>query len=348
MRQPLSFLFFTFYSSFSLAQLEPLNDLQLAKSAGQAAITIDKHTLNGLNYTRVDLGLEIKTSIIADKVELGRYSRNGESQPADILIENFALGAINDSGNMEPFEIRNPYIEYATNSSGTIEGFRLGFGQARGSLSGDIKSLTGSVDIKIEDNTSNLHHAVEGDNAGTIGTFLGLVTSFLTNGAPLSANAGLVHGPDSSSSGEPDLVRASYVGVANGFAININDVPFLSQLALRPTAAILPGVSCSGGICRTLVMSADDCSFVGGIQACFPLSDFKSLEIGDGNGGFNSGTFLSAQKQGVAWKDGNTVTATQSGFFMNIPNAGIVVTLEEATQGISRERTHYHNSPYYE
>src|SRR3989338_1322707 len=137
------------------AELKPIADSELAEITGQALVTLDGLTYGGFEYTRVNLGADIDLLTNIDELRLGNYSRNQpntvSNQPADIWIDNFALGRVDNANSaaaaVVPFQVRDPYLEFAfkTNGAGVREvaGIRLGFGRARGDLSGDIHSLTG-------------------------------------------------------------------------------------------------------------------------------------------------------------------------------------------------------------
>lgn len=126
-------------------------------------------------YTRVNLGMDIEIQTNVDVFEVGRYERDGEKAgTSDVYIQDFALGYINNQayydanpkaprqrkshgsayaeGEIVPFTIDNPFFEFAYDqATEEIIGFRLGFGEAMGVLSGKIKTLTGNVNIDIVD-----------------------------------------------------------------------------------------------------------------------------------------------------------------------------------------------------
>ncbi|CAM3674521.1 hypothetical protein [Parendozoicomonas haliclonae] len=179
------------FSPLSFSALESLNDDELGEMTGQAFVSMETYESapssdQNLQFTRVNLGLKAEALLNIDKLELGKYERTGEvAGSSDIEIDNFALGAI-ENGEIVPFEIDSPYLDFAYDGTDLV-GFRLGFGGARGILSGDIKSLTGKINVKLED-----------DNA------FGL-------GARVDSNAELV-----SNNGSRDSVRSTKIGLANG------------------------------------------------------------------------------------------------------------------------------------
>ncbi|PXZ67525.1 DUF6160 family protein, partial [Pseudomonas aeruginosa] len=139
------------------ARMESLDDDQLSDVVGQAFINLTTDAANGLNFTRINFGADIETQLNMKKLQLGQYNRSGElAGSADIAIDNFALGTVNDAtGAINPFLISNPYIEFAYDGSKMV-GIRIGFGEAKGYLSGDIKTLTGNVPVDLYGTGSQL------------------------------------------------------------------------------------------------------------------------------------------------------------------------------------------------
>ena len=98
-------------TSFVCAEMRPIEDEELSEYVGQAAVAFD--------------------STNASQVQL-----DGQSY------------AVND---IVPFELNDPFFEIAQNSSEELIGFRLGFGEARGQLSGDFSSMSGNIGADITD-----------------------------------------------------------------------------------------------------------------------------------------------------------------------------------------------------
>jgi hypothetical protein len=333
-----------FFVQISNAQLVPIDERELSNMTGQAFINLDHTSSGGLDFTKVTLGLDVKTSLNADLLELGRYSRLGETDPSDIRIKDFALGGIDSNGDFLPFEIKDPFIELAfENNAGKqdLVGVRLGFGGARGALSGTIESLTGNVNVDIKDTAAGLSAS---DN------FLGEVAAVLLANSPISTKAQLVN-----SSGDNDRIRASLIGIPNGDRFNIyagtGFFDGFERVALS-LIDVLPQTTCvrySWGACSQLALIAQDCAALG-IGVCFDLKKYNTLDVGkkqsDGTFDFAEGLFLGFQTKPITWKDGSTTTPTESGAFLNVPNGGLEVTLEQAFKGTDRIRTKYVD-PYY-
>lgn len=362
--------------NFVLAELKPIGDAEMSDITGQAFFSIDK-TVNPSNsdisYTRLNLGMDIDIQTNIDKLELGRYDRidretgQAEAQPADIIIDNMALGYVykeqyhidnpniprpkhyDDNGQLitykdgdiVPFKIKDPFIEFAFEGDKVV-GSRIGFGQAQGLLSGEIKSLTGNVDIAIQGTVSNLQQALRQQgysgcpwyNTFCVGwgddQMPNVIVSHggLLGGNKVGTSANMIHG-QGSNVGQFDSARSTYVGMLNGADFNL-DFGWLGSINFQSSQ------------CELL-----------GINVCFPLTNFNSLHIGkkDAQGntiGAADGLFLSFQTKDLAWmKDvkgansaANYMTAIQGAYF-NVPSGGLQVDFVNSLNGIPRARTEY-------
>lgn len=321
-RSTLIILIIQFLSYSCIADLSEITELELSDITGQAFINIDTSSSAdaSVDFTKLSFGLDVATSLNADLIELGKYDRDGEvAGSADIRITDFALGEIDQSGNIIPFEISDPFVELAYEKAGGVQnlvGVRIGFGGALGKLSGKIESLTGNIEVGILGDGQQLYDA---EDAGPIQD-TALWFAGVRGGELVSASAELVD-PDT---GEYDPIRATAVGMLNG-----------------------NGIHCEERDCFLLDLDFAKSSQCGmlGIPTCFPITNFKSLDIGN-NGQKSEGLFLSFQTKEVAWIDGNTSTPALEGAFMNIPNGGIIVDFEEAFNGTPRARTRYVD-PYF-
>tara|TARA_R110002072_G_scaffold29971_4_gene94001 strand:- start:3840 stop:4739 length:900 start_codon:yes stop_codon:yes gene_type:complete len=151
-------------SSFASAEMRPIADEELSEYVGQAAVAFDIDQIGTNSYTRVTLGMETDLQMNINNVELGNYSRAGETLAADFAATNLAFGSISTNASQTqldgqayavndivPFELNDPFFEIAQNSSEELTGFRLGFGEARGQLSGDFSSVSGNIGVDITD-----------------------------------------------------------------------------------------------------------------------------------------------------------------------------------------------------
>ncbi|WAJ36580.1 hypothetical protein OU800_18480 [Pseudomonas sp. GOM7] len=334
------------------AAMEPLDDSELAEISGQALINLDALTYNGFEYTRINFGTDIDMLLNVDELRLGNYPRSGantvSNQPADIWIDNFALGRVDNANSpnasVVPFQVRDPYLELAfkTNASGVREvvGVRLGFGRARGDLSGDIHSLTGvmqgfatgaaSTAREYYMKQNNLNNATCVFDANCLALTVAGDAEIYAQVELLKAGTG-----DTTINGQP-INRATQIGVPNGESFHTDN-------ALLET--LLPALSRNNGDCTA-----------SGMPACFPLLNYKSIFVGDRtqadlNLGGAQGIFFALQNQNVPWQDlasstGNFIE-TQKGAFANFAKTGtgadaiypFVVSLYEALNGAARVST---------
>lgn len=342
-------------SASASAELRPLDDGELSAVAGQGLINLDALTYGGYEYTRLNIGGDMKLLTNIDKLRLGNFARTGSSNPsnlgtvsnqaADIAIDSFALGRVDNAGSANaqivPFEIRDPYIELAFKNNGNgvreIAGVRLGFGRARGDLSGDIHSLTGTMEGYINGPASiALEYYKQHELSGPCLFDSKCLALSVAGDAELYSKVQLVKegSGDVTQNGVP-INRATQIGVANGESFQ-TDNAFLKDL--------LPLLATQGGDCKA-----------SGLPACFPLLNYKSIFVGDrlnsnlATGGAQ-GIFFSVQGQNVPWQDladKSKFIQTQAGAFANFAkytdgNKDIypfAVALYDALRGTARVDT---------
>ncbi|HTN33015.1 MAG TPA: hypothetical protein VL091_03335 [Marinobacter sp.] len=372
------------------ADLSPISDQQMSEVTGQAFVSVDRQyhpdASNNTAYTRVNLGMDIEIQTNVDVLEMGRYERDGEKAgTSDVYIEDFALGYINNQayynlnpkaprqrkadgsayaeGEIVPFSIDSPFFEFAYDqATEEVVGFRLGFGEAMGMLSGKIKTLTGNVNIDIVDRGEGLSQASSSGNF--FDQVIVLLTPLMEGGSPLSTKAELVYGaPGDPNIGELDPVRAEYIGIPNGEKFTLENASGLTRWAVKnligwgsSSKIDVPGCtffSCDGG---DIHVYAQDC-LVLGIDSCFNLDIYNSFPVGkieEVNGtrqitGPVDGAFISFQTKDLDWiKDVKKTNLTPEDFvratagaFFNIPNGATEVNLNEALHGTQRVRTEY-------
>lgn len=359
------------------AELQPMDDGELSDTVGQAFLSIDKtsHPVDdSVGYTRINLGMDIETKLNADTLELGRYAREGETEAADIMIENFGLGYIHNEkffrnnkfiprmagnyaeGDIVPFKITDPYVEFAFDeSTNEMIGVRLGFGEAMGMMTGDIRSMTGNVNVDIRDTAAGIKEANDyknrnGGGGNVMDNIISFLTPYLVSGSPIYAPAELA-----TTTGEYDPVRATHIGMIDGSDFVVSDVDSLiawsvsdllgSTLSSSVTKEKTSNFGCGAfGLlaCYDLNIKSQDCQMLG-IDTCFPLSNFKNLPIGKIENGKivapSTGMFLSFQaKDGVSWsttKNSTDATTaadflnTTMGAFFNVPNGTLEVNLSQ-------------------
>ena len=372
------------------ADLRPITDEQMSEVTGQAFVSVDRQyhpdSTKNTAYTRVNLGMDIDIQTNVDVLELGRYDREGEKAgTSDVYIEDFALGYINNQAYFDanpeaprqrkpdgtvyaeseivPFSIQNPYLEFAFDQdTEEVVGFRLGFGEAMGVLSGKIETLTGNVNVDIIDRGEGLSQASSSGNF--FDQVIVLLTPLLESGSPLSTKAELVYGAEGDPNiGSLDPVRAEYIGIPDGERFVLEGASGFTRWSVKnligwgsSSRIDVPDCSffsCSGG---DIYVYAEDC-LVLGIDSCFDLDIYNSFpigQVGEVNGerqitGPADGAFISFQTKDLEWlKDVSKsdlspedfIKAT-SGAFFNIPNGATEVNLNEALYGTQRYRTEY-------
>lgn len=301
------------------AELSAMTDEQMSVTTGQAFITVDASTYNDYEFTKINLGLDVDIQSNIDELRLGEFSRAGESdvgdesQPADVIIRNFGLGRVDDfdtnNPKIIPFKIKDPYIELAYKKDGSggrqVAGFRVGFGQAKGDLSGDFVSLTGNMEGLITGSAS-IAHEVGCGSGGTLSWFDCLQLS-IAGDTTIQAVAKLVDrdsGLADPAGASTYVKRATWLGIPEGQSFTSPDGGLIG--ALVPTLSRVSG-------CKAL-----------GLDACFPVSLYQSFYVGDpGTNNFDQGSakgiFMSLQSQAVPWQDyanGGRIQ-TDKGAFMN-------------------------------
>lgn len=385
-----SFLLLPLLASGVNADLRPISDQQMSEVTGQAFISVDRQYHPDANdntaYTRVNFGMDIEIQTNVDVLEMGRYDREGEKPgTSDVYIEDFALGYINNQayfdanpeaprqrkangsahgeGEIVPFHIQNPFLEFAFDEdTDEVVGFRLGFGESMGVLSGKIETLTGNVNVDIIDRGEGLSEANSSGNL--FDQLIVLLTPLLEGGSPLSTKAELVYGAEGDPNiGELDPIRAEYIGIPNGERFVLEGASGFTRWSVQnligwgsSSRIEVPDCSffsCSGG---DIYVYAQDC-LVLGIDSCFDLDIYNSFpvgEVGEVNGerritGPADGAFISFQTKDLDWlKDVKKTDFTPedfiratSGAFFNIPNGATEVNLNEALYGTQRYRTEY-------
>ncbi len=302
------------------ARMVELEDGELSDITGQAFINLTTDTAGQINYTRVNFGLKVDTQLNIKKLELGSYARAGETRPSDILINNFALGTVGANDSINPFQIVDPYLELAYEGNQVV-GVRIGFGQAKGVLSGDISHLTGKIAVDLEGKAKPLL-----DEANFFQRLL--------LGATVNENSTIRSEAELVNNGTPDSVRASQAGLKNGSVVQC-----------------VANCNLLGGLLTAF--PSQGCQIIG-IATCFNLSQFQSLNIGNvsapGMDQAAKGVFISLQVKDLQWRDMDTsaLINTVAGAFLNIPKyrdangnlvAGIKFDFDQALNGIPRQDT---------
>lgn len=318
-------------ASAAQARMEPMEDSELAEVTGQANFNLTTDSHDGMNFTRLNFGLDVATQLNIKKLQLGLYDRTAQGEAADtadVNIDNFALGSVNDAtGQINPFLIKNPFLELAYQGDKVV-GMRLGFAEAKGHMSGDIKQITGNISVDIYGKGSYLAPRISCAWYDALCGIAKLAVGGTYADTDFKAQAQLIDG-----NGNADPVRGVQVGLLDG-----------------QTLAIPSGNSFDAFLLG--LFKSSDCYLLG-VKTCFPLTNYGSFPIGKFDSGSNTfgapatGVFLSLQTKDLKWRDqqdpAKLITAL-AGAFMNLPrnadgSAAITTSFQEAFDGIPRVDT---------
>lgn len=155
------------------AELERISEKEMSQVQGQALMTVNNIDDGTHSFTRVTMGMDVKTRLNVDNAIFG-----GDDTGADIDVSDLALGHyVRDETRTQidgqtynvddvvQFQGAQPYFELAKNGN-ELAGFRMGFGEARGTLSGNFASFSGNLGIKLEQGDGTVVDATLFDDAG--------------------------------------------------------------------------------------------------------------------------------------------------------------------------------------
>ncbi|WP_405420624.1 hypothetical protein [Marinobacter flavimaris] len=206
----------------------------MGEVTGQAFMQIENIDggVDGHQFTRMTLGMDVETRVNIDDVKAGEIDGG-----VDFAAQHLALGHIarNDGvqyngrtynkGDTVHFEAFKPYIELANDANDELAGFRMGFGQARGSVSSLTSSFSGNIGLKLDDGSGTIYDATLMDQNGQAtprrATHIGIVDPAAapadctgapaTNCAPLTHLQSLVVG-DENAEGTTGFTNDFFVG----------------------------------------------------------------------------------------------------------------------------------------
>jgi hypothetical protein len=160
-------------SPMALAELEPISDSEMSEVQGQALMTVDNLDDGSHSFTRVTMGMDVKTRLNVDNAIMG-----GDDAGADLNVSDLALGHYARDANrvqidgqtynvddVVRFQGAQPYFEMARNGS-ELAGFRVGFREARGTISGNFASFSGNLGIRLNQEDGTQVDATLFDEAG--------------------------------------------------------------------------------------------------------------------------------------------------------------------------------------
>ncbi|SFM81634.1 hypothetical protein [Marinobacter pelagius] len=149
------------------AELEPISEERMGEVTGQAFMNIENlpvgTTDSGHEFTRMTLNMDIETRVNIDDVVVGQIDGGADFAASDVALGHIARegdgaqydGVTYAAGEAVPFEAYDPYIELAVDpnegAEGVLSGFRMGFKQARGSVSSNTTSFSGDIGLMIDD-----------------------------------------------------------------------------------------------------------------------------------------------------------------------------------------------------
>lgn len=215
---------------FAQAELKPISDKAMSDVTGQGFMQVENIPGPNHDFTRMTLDIDMETRVNIDDIKVGQIDGG-----SDFSATHMALGHISRDattvqydgntyavGEAVPFEALHPYIELANDADGNLSGFRMGFQQARGSVSSVTSSFSGNIGVKLVDDAGVAHDATLFDSTSTatnlrathIGIADGTVAadcSTSTNCAPLSHLQSLIVGSENTD-GTTGFTKDFFIG----------------------------------------------------------------------------------------------------------------------------------------
>lgn len=140
------------------AELKPMSDETMGDVTGQAFMHVEN--IPGVNhqFTRMTLGIDVKTRVNIDDIKIGQTATGVDFSATDVALGHISRDAtrVQYNGNTYAegetvhFEALQPYIELAEVNN-QLAGFRMGFKQARGVISSNTTSFSGNIGLQIKD-----------------------------------------------------------------------------------------------------------------------------------------------------------------------------------------------------
>jgi len=143
------------------ADLKPISENAMGEVTGQAFMEVENIAGDNHEFTRMTLGLDVETRVNVDDIEVGQIDGGADLSASHLALGHIARengevfnGRSYNEGDKIPFEAHSPYIELAEDGQG-LAGFRMGFQQARGSVSSHTTSFSGNMPgLKVRDQSS--------------------------------------------------------------------------------------------------------------------------------------------------------------------------------------------------
>ncbi|NEX64014.1 hypothetical protein [Noviherbaspirillum galbum] len=133
------------------AQMQALDDSELALTSGQGLLELTNSSANGFDFSRISLGADVALNANFRNMRWGEYSypaRNGSG--ADIDIAALQFGRSDGTAAQRVVQITNPYFEVVYRNGGNaatreIVGMRFGFDSIAGDIGLKLNTLSGSM-----------------------------------------------------------------------------------------------------------------------------------------------------------------------------------------------------------
>lgn len=208
------------------AELTPVSDDTLGKVTGQAFMQVEYIAGEQHDFTRMTLGMDVETRVNVDEIQVGQLGDGADFNATHLALGHIARtdgetfnGKTYSAGQTIPFEAQRPYIELAEDAGG-LAGFRMGFQQARGSVSSSTTSFSGNIGLQLRDAEGNVQAAQLYDAASNPTNFrashIGIAgadcSAGSTNCAPLTQLQSITVGEDTGSTD-------GTIGFTDGFFI---------------------------------------------------------------------------------------------------------------------------------
>jgi hypothetical protein len=160
-------------SPLAVAELEPISDSEMSEVQGQALMTVNNAEDGTHSFTRVTMGMDVKTRLNVDNAIMGGDDAGADLSVSDLALGHYARdanrvqidGQTYDVDDVVRFQGAQPYFEMARNGS-ELAGFRVGFGEARGTISGNFASFSGNLGIRLNQEDGTQVDATLFDEAG--------------------------------------------------------------------------------------------------------------------------------------------------------------------------------------
>nr|WP_297400159.1 hypothetical protein [uncultured Marinobacter sp.] len=151
---------------FAQAELKPISEQAMGEVTGQAFLQVENIPGANHQFTRMTLGMDVETRVNIDSIKVGETDTGVDFAATDLALGHISRdgareqynGKVYAEGETVPFEAVQPFIELAEVGE-ELAGFRMGFHQARGTVSSNTTSFSGDIGLKINDGAGNVSDA---------------------------------------------------------------------------------------------------------------------------------------------------------------------------------------------